>query len=100
MVGFSVFFHYAYSVTPYIMDEQVGPENGISQDQHYQGGFLGIRAWVGMLDPSEIIRAAASIFKSGNSLRCTTVIEGASDDRQLMCEDSYEMGNRDGRSGS
>lgn len=102
MVGFSIFFHHAYSVTPYIIDEQVDPENGSSQDQHYQGGFLGINAWVGMLNPMEIISAAASIFnlKSGGPMLRTTVIEGASDDRHLICQDSYEMDNRDGQSGS
>lgn len=88
MVGFSVFFHYAYSVKPYIIDEQVDPENESSQDQHYQGGFLGIHAWVEMLNAMEIIGAAASIFKSGGPPRRTNVIKGARYDRQLMCEDS------------
>lgn len=97
MVGFSIFFHYAYSVTPYIVDEQVDPENGSSEDQHYQGGFLGIRAWVGMLDPSELIIAAVSILKPGGPAVRTTLIEGVGDDRQLMCEDSYEMGDRERR---
>lgn len=95
MVGLSIFFHYAYSVTPYVIDKPRDPENGAAQDQHYRGGFLGVHAWVGMLDPREIISAAASIFKSGDSLGRTTVIEGASDDRQLMCGDTYEMSDRD-----
>lgn len=102
MVGFSIFFHYAYSVTPYIIDEQVDPETGCTQDKHYQGGFLGVRAWVGMLNPMEIISAAASIFKSvkSGSVARTTIIEGAGDDRQLMCGDTYEMSDQDRRAGT
>lgn len=100
MVGFSIFFHYAYSVTPYIIDKQVGSETGCSsQVKHYRGGFLGVHAWIGMLNPTEIIRAAASIFKSGDSLGRTTLIECASDDRQLVCGDMYEMRDRDRRGG-
>lgn len=94
MVGFSIFFHYAYSVTPYIIDKQVDPEGGASQDQYYGGGFLGIRAWIGMLNPAEIISATAFIFSSGQPRGRTPVIEGVSDDRQLMCEHSYEMSDR------
>ncbi|KAK7734842.1 hypothetical protein SLS63_004262 [Diaporthe eres] len=85
MVGFSIFFHYAYSVTPYIIDKQVGSETGCSpQDKRYLGGFLGVYAWIGMLNLMEVIAAAASIFNSGDSLGRTTVIECASDDRQRM----------------
>lgn len=98
MLGFSTFFHHAYSVTPYIINEQVGSETGCSaQDKHYQGGFLGIHAWIGMLNPMEVIIAAASIFNSGDSLGRTTVIECASDDRQLVCGGLYEMSDRDRR---
>lgn len=102
MVGFSIFFHYAYSVTPYIIDGQVDPETGCPQDKHYQGGFLGVHAWVGMFNPMEIICAAVSIFKSGGggSLARTTIIEVAGDDRQLMYGDSYEMSDRDRRGGT
>lgn len=85
MAGFSIFFHYAYSVTPYIIDKQVGCETGCSsQDKHYRGGFLGVHAWIGMLNPMEFISAAASIFKSGGSLGRTTLIECTSDNRQLV----------------
>ncbi|KAK7696778.1 hypothetical protein SLS64_014228 [Diaporthe eres] len=98
MVGFSIFFHYAYSVTPYIIDKQVGSETGCSpQDKRYLGGFLGVYAWIGMLNLMEVIAAAASIFNSGDSLGRTTVIECASDDRQRVCGGLYEMSHRDGR---
>lgn len=100
MVGFSIFFHYAYSVSPYIIDKQVSSDTGCSpQDEHYWGGFLGVHAWIGMLNPSEVISAAASIFKSGDSLGRKIVLECASDDRQLMCGDSYELSDR-GRRGA
>lgn len=81
----SISSRYAYSVTPYIIDKQVASEAGCSsQDKHYRGGFLGVHAWIGMLNSMEIIGAAASIFKSGDNLRRTTVIECANDDRQLV----------------
>lgn len=99
MVGFSIFFHYAYSVTPYIIDKQVDPEGGASQEQHYGGGFLGIRAWIGMLNPAEIIGATASIFISGDFRGRTAVMKGASDDRRTMPGDSYEMGDGGRRGG-
>lgn len=99
-VPFSLFFHYAYPVHPYYLENvnrnvpiahrqvsQEDPEayplsnsNGSGgpgagpHDNHsdhgeyhskpmtistagssYQGGFLGYRAWVGMLDPSELL---------------------------------------------
>lgn len=50
-----------------------------------------------MLNPMEVIRAAASIFKSGGSLGRTTVIGCPSDDRPLVCGDTYEMSDRDRR---
>lgn len=100
MVGFSIFFHYAYSVTPYIVGKEGDSETGCrSQDRRYRGGFLGVHAWVGMFNPMEIISAAASIFKSGGSLGRTNVIEGVSDDQQLMRGDLYEMSDRDRQGG-
>lgn len=101
-VPFSLFFHYAYPVTPYYLanvnanvpiahrrleDPEAHPLSTYPGDDHssdtdhhhhpakyqrpsgdqhapaivstagssYQGGFLGIRAWIGMLDPSELI---------------------------------------------
>jgi len=61
MVPFSVFFHYAYSVRPYVFSRM--PVSATDhpydrpQDMTYQGGFLGVRAWIAMLNPSEIIKA-------------------------------------------
>lgn len=87
-VPFSLFFHYAYPVTPYYLenvnrnlplahrqdheayplrqsDEGSGPGKVRNHENvpvitstagsSYQGGFLGYRAWLGMLNPSELI---------------------------------------------
>lgn len=62
LVPFSVFFHYAYSVGPYIVDRHRGPERGESRYLDYQGGFLGVRAFLGMVNPSEILGAIAFMF--------------------------------------
>lgn len=71
MVPFSIFFHYAYDVGPYIIGHrQHHPAEGghFSQGnypQHYQGGFLGIRAFAGMMDPRELLGAIGFVFKMG-----------------------------------
>lgn len=73
MVPFSIFFHYAYDVGPYIIDRKhhdggrssSGAEAGHhpeSEYLHYQGGFLGIRAYTGMLNPSEFFGAIGFAF--------------------------------------
>lgn len=79
-VPFSIFFHIAYKVEPYYLEnvnrngpiahndveagstnlsERSGPEGPYvsisTAGTSYQGGFLGIRAWLGMLNPSELI---------------------------------------------
>ncbi|ROV91206.1 hypothetical protein VMCG_09374 [Cytospora schulzeri] len=69
MVPFSIFFHYAYDVGPYIIDRHGGGhlsssspsrvEAGEAQYLQYQGGFMGIRAFTGMLNPSEYFGAIA-----------------------------------------
>lgn len=65
MVPFSVFFHYAYDVRPYLIDRHL--ESGRSESHHvrYQGGLLGMRAFAGMLDPGEILGAIGFVFKMG-----------------------------------
>ncbi|KUI59975.1 hypothetical protein VP1G_07199 [Cytospora mali] len=67
MVPFSIFFHYAYDVGPYIIDRNGharAAEAGQDEAQYlrYQGGFLGIRAYTGMLNPSEFFGAIAFAF--------------------------------------
>lgn len=65
MVPFSIFFHYAYDVRPYIINHHSQPERGESRYLHYQGGPLGIRAFAWMLDPGEILGAIGFVFKMG-----------------------------------
>lgn len=69
MVPFSIFFHYAYDVGPYIIGRRRHhPEHGATSQyypQHYQGGFLGIRAFAGMMDPRELLGAIGFVFKMG-----------------------------------
>lgn len=80
MVPFSIFFHYAYDVKPYIISRNPDPE--AAQYLHYQGGFLGIRAFTGFLNPSEVLSAMAFTFtllskkKSGNSSAGYDSVEG------------------------
>ena len=77
-VPFSVFFHYAYDVKPYYLENTAnhmplaqtdletgsgsgspnkpGPYTNVgAAGSSYQGGPLGIWAWLGMLNPSELI---------------------------------------------
>lgn len=78
MVPFSLFFHYAYDVGPYIIDRRgLGAQGGPPSSSHaaeagvqpaedeylqYQGGFMGVRAFAGMLNPSEFFGAIAFAF--------------------------------------
>lgn len=70
MVPFSIFFHYAYDVGPYVIGRH-SPEHGTApgtsqyHPQHYQGGPLGIRAFAGMMNPGELLGAIGFVFKMG-----------------------------------
>ncbi|KAK8054963.1 hypothetical protein PG993_000190 [Apiospora rasikravindrae] len=69
-VPFSVFFHHAYSVSPYYLeraslhkplaDAETGydaaADNGVNPvGTRYQGGPLGVWAWAGIFNPSEFV---------------------------------------------
>lgn len=78
-VPFSILFHFAYDVQTYYLENvdrniplahvdveagSAASANGLkphgaygvrSAGSSYQGGFLGIRAWIGLFDPSELI---------------------------------------------
>ena len=62
MVLFSVFNFYAYSFKPYTYaSSSSSPSSGIESQSfkrsvHYQGGFLGIKAFVAALNPMEIAK--------------------------------------------
>ncbi|KAJ5654692.1 hypothetical protein N7490_001695 [Penicillium lividum] len=72
MVPFSIFFHYAYNVGPYKLRNQNssyhptvqeaaqefhGKADQLAIPLHYEGGPLGVRAWIGLFNPMEICRA-------------------------------------------
>lgn len=98
-VPFSIFFHFAYDVQTYYLknvdqniplaqrDDDLEARstdstsgymtNGVtSAGSSYQGGFLGIWAWLGMLNPSELISGFVfgfTMLNSGNreaGIRC------------------------------
>jgi hypothetical protein len=63
MVPLSVFFHYAYSCQPYLTSNPVSADTNTAQPiPHYQGGFLGRKAWLRTASPGEILRAIAFAF--------------------------------------
>lgn len=80
LVIFAVFFHFAYSVTPYLLtsyEHKPLPSNASDGDHHqqqrereqhpvssatYHGGPLGVRAWAALLNPGELIAALRFIF--------------------------------------
>ncbi|RAL13081.1 OSTA/TMEM184 family protein, partial [Aspergillus homomorphus CBS 101889] len=64
MVPFALFFHYAYSIRPYVIRKtlptvqpSLNPAYAAVTELRYQGGPLGVRAWLGLLDPREILSA-------------------------------------------
>ena len=59
LVGFSILFHLAYPVTPYDLSSSDGAAR---EDAHYQGGPLGIKALLQILDPSEFIVSTKFMF--------------------------------------
>lgn len=65
MVPFALFFHYAYSVHPYIIHSIPQSEAGeTGGPRSYQGGYLGYRAWLGALNPMQMLQAIAFAFQS------------------------------------
>lgn len=108
MVPFSVFFHYAYDVGPYIIDRPSGSEHGEPRAQylHYQGGFLGLRAFASMLNPGEILGAIGFMFKmrgrrssnsSSSGAAATTSTTNGSSGRGYDAVNSVEGGRDAGR---
>lgn len=106
MVPFSVFFHYAYDVRPYIIDRHAESGRG---NLHYLGGFLGFRAFAGMFDPGEILSAIGFVFKMGKqgapgksaaAMNATSSGRGFGTVTSVESRDAgpaYEMGGRDHR---
>jgi hypothetical protein len=65
MVPLSGFFHYAYSVKPYIISPAVSSETYslLQPTKMYQGGFMGIKGWARALNPLETLQAIIFGFK-------------------------------------
>ncbi|KAK7923756.1 hypothetical protein PG985_007827 [Apiospora marii] len=82
-VPFSIFFHHAYSVSPYYLerasqhkplaDMETGcaaAANGVNPvGTRYQGGPLGVWAWAGIFNPSEFIAGLRFGLKMGSNTR-------------------------------
>lgn len=78
MVPFALFFHYAYSVRPYVirrtlptLEASSNPAYEAVTELRYRGGPLGVRAWVAMLDVREIagaIRFALTMALGGKGV--------------------------------
>lgn len=113
-VPFSLFFHYAYDVGPYIIHRGrqshpqlpspsrvefgagAGAADGGAQYLQYQGGFLGIRAFAGMLNPSEYFGALAfafTMFRGRGSGRKGSNAAGGYDD--VGSGNGHEMSRRE-----
>jgi len=75
-VPLSIFFHYAYSVRPYIItrgstsvnQSDLGKSYPI-ESQSYQGGFLGFNAMLAMLNPTETLRVIRFAFQMASEMR-------------------------------
>ncbi|MCJ1311439.1 hypothetical protein MMC25_005110 [Agyrium rufum] len=65
LVPISLFFFYAYSYRPYVIDKSANAirEDGTYHPTTYQGGFLGYRAILGAMDPREIFGGMVFAFK-------------------------------------
>lgn len=105
LVPFSIFFHYAYDVGPYIIHRghhSAAEQGHQSQYLQYQGGPLGIRAFTGMLNPSEILGAIAFLFKMRGRSDSGNVTSGRGYDVVTSTDGqqpgyAHELGRRDHR---
>lgn len=65
MVPISAFIAWAYSVQPYLLGRSVDIEGSSGHadiPRSYQGGFLGIRAFLAMLNPRETVEGIIFAF--------------------------------------
>jgi hypothetical protein len=100
MVPFSLFFHYAYSYRTYIIRH--GPDsltvdattNTMNMGM-YQGGFLGVRAWVQVLNPKDLLQAIAFAFQSWSDTRAESAQRPATSYELLepQYKQSYPVNN-------
>jgi hypothetical protein len=96
-VPFSVFFHWAYRVSPYYIKNAAANKPLVSAEAGeystvgttYQGGFLGIRAWLGMLNPSELIAGLRFGLTMASEENRRAGINRGSDEGQDFEETAY-----------
>lgn len=80
MVPFAVFFPFAYNVGPYIISRRDRISDATNQHRangraeatgvhYYQGGFLGMRAFIQIFNPMEILRAIKFAFQMVTEFR-------------------------------
>ena len=75
MVPISLLFHYAYSYRPYVIGAKIPLKPAAHRDSmmpppsSYQGGFLGLRAWLAILNPMETIEGIVFAFRMYSELR-------------------------------
>lgn len=65
MVPFAIFFHWAYDVKSYhlpSLDEELRPMYSAARQLRYEGGRLGLKAWLWIWNPKEIISASLFSF--------------------------------------
>jgi hypothetical protein len=71
MAPIACFFHYAYGIGPYKLSRSSSTDqhdystvdgNGIKVQRRYQGGPLGIRAWLMLFNPMENVRDLRDTF--------------------------------------
>jgi hypothetical protein len=65
MVPISAFIAWAYSVQPYLLGRAIDTEesSGLTNTaRSYQGGFLGMRAFLSMLNPRETVEGIIFAF--------------------------------------
>ncbi|KAI1849666.1 hypothetical protein JX266_004615 [Neoarthrinium moseri] len=75
LVIFSVFFHFAYSVTPYRVNSPSHEVPSFRDDREHvggtayrQGGVLGCQAWIAMCNPKEFLAAVKFVFSMHSAL--------------------------------
>jgi hypothetical protein len=99
MIPLSIFFFFAYPWSPYLLSHQRYADDGemggrASLPSRYEGGPLGIHAWLGMLDPTEIVQAIIFAFKIITGARKNVGIAGMttkSTQSSLGADQTYDL---------
>lgn len=91
MIPFSLFFHYAYTYKPYVIDPSRPFEGAHGKiggfRPSYQGGFFGIRAYLYALNPSETFAAigfAFTLFTKSASKRAQGYVNDRAQGREPL----------------